>query len=79
MQYLGARGTLIHEKQTEVENLVSDSLSYTHPAPFPLHLQVNTHRARNLQVSGIFLWFGSDLSVLEKKINKSFHSIPFYL
>jgi hypothetical protein len=26
MEYLGAWGTLIHEKKTEIENLVSDSL-----------------------------------------------------
>ncbi len=26
MEYLGARGALIHEKKIEVENLVSDSL-----------------------------------------------------
>jgi hypothetical protein len=26
MEYLGARGTMIHEKKPEVENLMSDSL-----------------------------------------------------
>jgi hypothetical protein len=50
MEYLGARGTLIHEKQTEVENLVSDSLSYTHPAPAPsprsIHTKPETDRFR---------------------------------
>jgi hypothetical protein len=35
MEYLGAWGTLIHEKKPEVENLVSDS--FKRPVPRELH------------------------------------------
>ncbi len=69
MEYLGAWGTLIHEKKTEIENLVSDSLLQLVHLPPPCFPSTKRHSPRLTRVTESLASLAAENSNISLYIN----------